>query len=186
MEEDRRKRMTPEQLRDEERRAAQGESTRRQEEDGEQAKRLKTTVAEAEEQLEYAKRKEKRKNAFAWNVYNDQTVYRSYKKREMQMVKKYGVVSNDDGPEGGAEYDPLNYADPEAYKPREDRVDALVEDLADTVRRRSEGSRLRSRHEEDDIGHINDRNKSYNDKVARSYDKYTAEIKSNLERGTAL
>ena len=37
-----------------------------------------------------------------------------------------------------------------------------------------------------DVAHINQRNKRFNEKINRTYDKQTAEIRHNLERGTAL
>jgi cupin superfamily acireductone dioxygenase involved in methionine salvage len=37
-----------------------------------------------------------------------------------------------------------------------------------------------------DVTSINDRNKRFNEKIGRNFDKHTAEIKQNLERGTAL
>jgi len=37
-----------------------------------------------------------------------------------------------------------------------------------------------------DVGHIDGRNERFNKKIGRNYDKHTAEIKQNLERGTAL
>lgn len=38
----------------------------------------------------------------------------------------------------------------------------------------------------DDISWINEKNRVFNQKIARFYDKYTKEIRENLERGTAL
>ena len=40
--------------------------------------------------------------------------------------------------------------------------------------------------EQEDVTYINQRNKRFNQKIARNYDKHTAEIRQNLERGTAL
>jgi pre-mRNA-splicing factor SYF2 len=37
-----------------------------------------------------------------------------------------------------------------------------------------------------DVSYINQRNKRFNQKISRNYDESTAEIKQNLERGTAL
>lgn len=34
--------------------------------------------------------------------------------------------------------------------------------------------------------YINERNMRFNNKMARAYDKYTAEIRANFERGTAI
>lgn len=48
-------------------------------------------------------------------------------------------------------------------------------------------SRSRKRKEvEDGISWINERNRVFNQKIARFYDKYTKEIRENFERGTAL
>lgn len=40
--------------------------------------------------------------------------------------------------------------------------------------------------EGEDVSYINKRNKRFNEKINRTYDKHTAEIRQNLERGTAL
>lgn len=52
--------------------------------------------------------------------------------------------------------------------------------------RRAKFSRRRAFDEDDDVTYINERNMHFNKKIARAYDKYTAEIKGNFERGTAL
>ena len=62
--------------------------------------------------------------------------------------------------------------------------------LADEMRRRAKKSEKRKQKEMDfeatDISSINKRNKHFNEKINRNYDKHTAEIRQNLERGTAL
>jgi len=40
--------------------------------------------------------------------------------------------------------------------------------------------------EEKNVDYINERNRKFNEKLERNYSKYTAEIKGNLDRGTAL
>tara|TARA_R110002050_G_scaffold246357_1_gene384129 strand:+ start:1179 stop:1355 length:177 start_codon:yes stop_codon:yes gene_type:complete len=52
--------------------------------------------------------------------------------------------------------------------------------------RRGKYSRRRQFYEDADITYINERNRKYNEKIARAFDEYTTEIKQNLERGTAL
>ena len=37
-----------------------------------------------------------------------------------------------------------------------------------------------------DVDYINERNKVFNEKIERNYGRYAAEIKANLERGSAL
>ena len=68
----------------------------------------------------------------------------------------------------------------------------LPEDIADLDENqdgevdRAEWSRRRTFYEEKDVTYINKRNEVYNKKIERAFDPYTAEIRANLERGTAL
>ncbi|KAH6624802.1 SYF2 splicing factor-domain-containing protein [Chaetomium sp. MPI-SDFR-AT-0129] len=75
------------------------------------------------------------------------------------------------------------------HKPEKAAVDRLVADL-----RKAEEASLRRRKErmakngEDggDVTYINEKNKQFNQKLARFYNKYTAEIRESFERGTMV
>uniref|UniRef100_A0A7S1TGY4 Pre-mRNA-splicing factor SYF2 n=1 Tax=Compsopogon caeruleus TaxID=31354 RepID=A0A7S1TGY4_9RHOD len=68
-----------------------------------------------------------------------------------------------------------------------DAVERMVAELVATQKRREKFKRRRAFDEDvEDINYINERNRRFNQKVGRSFDKYTEEIKQNLERGTAL
>ena len=54
------------------------------------------------------------------------------------------------------------------------------------IEKRAKYSRRRPFGQDNDVDYINERNMKFNKKAARYYDKYTAEIKQNLERGTAV
>ena len=54
------------------------------------------------------------------------------------------------------------------------------------IDKREKYSRRRAHLDEEDIDYINERNMKFNKKLARFYDPFTAEIKQNLERGTAI
>ena len=54
------------------------------------------------------------------------------------------------------------------------------------IEKRAKFSRRRPHYDEADIDYINERNMKFNKKLARFYDPFTAEIKNNLERGTAV
>lgn len=58
--------------------------------------------------------------------------------------------------------------------------------LSHTQEKRAKSSKRRTEYESADIDYINERNKNFNKKIKRVYDKYTTEIRQNLERGTAL
>lgn len=75
------------------------------------------------------------------------------------------------------------------HKPDKAAVDRLVADL-----RKAEEASLKRRREkmakngEDggDVTYINEKNKQFNQKLARFYNKYTAEIRESFERGTMV
>lgn len=73
-------------------------------------------------------------------------------------------------------------------KPDKDAVDRLVNDIrqAEEVRLRKRRERGRGGDEDGDVTYINEKNKQFNQKLARFYDKYTADIRESFERGTAL
>ena len=51
---------------------------------------------------------------------------------------------------------------------------------------RGKFSRRRVHMEGEAVDFINERNRHFNKKIGRFFDKYSTEIKQNLERGTAL
>lgn len=58
--------------------------------------------------------------------------------------------------------------------------------MAKQEEKKKKFSRRRTFYEEKDITYINERNRKYNQKLERNFSAYTKEIKSNLERGTAI
>ncbi|KAI0772954.1 SYF2-domain-containing protein [Trametes elegans] len=77
----------------------------------------------------------------------------------------------------------LLYAD---NKPSEDAIDKVIEKINKDVDKKKKFSRKRQNEDEGDVTYINERNRVFNKKIARYYDKYTAEIRASFERGTAL
>ncbi|KAF7590436.1 hypothetical protein BBP40_002840 [Aspergillus hancockii] len=72
-------------------------------------------------------------------------------------------------------------------KPDRAAVDKLVADM-----RKAEDARLKKRRErrggddDADVTYINEKNKQFNQKLARFYNKYTTEIRDSFERGTMI
>ena len=73
-------------------------------------------------------------------------------------------------------------------RPKRENVDRLVKDLqkAEEVRMKKRRDRLGANANDGDVTYINDKNKQFNQKLARFYDRYTGDIRESFERGTAV
>lgn len=73
-------------------------------------------------------------------------------------------------------------------RPSKEAVDRLVNDQkkADEAALRKRRERLAKNGEDADVTYINEKNKHFNQKLARFYDKYTTEIRESFERGTMI
>ena len=73
-------------------------------------------------------------------------------------------------------------------KPDKAAVDRLVNDLkkAEEVRLRKRRERMAQNGDDGDVTYINEKNKQFNQKLSRFYNKYTADIRDSFERGTAI
>ncbi|XP_023015577.2 pre-mRNA-splicing factor Syf2 [Leptinotarsa decemlineata] len=72
------------------------------------------------------------------------------------------------------------------HKDRPQAIDNLVKSVEKQIEKKSKFSRRRTHNDDADIDYINERNAKFNKKMERFYGEYTAEIKQNLERGTAV
>ncbi|KIK61354.1 hypothetical protein GYMLUDRAFT_58887 [Collybiopsis luxurians FD-317 M1] len=71
-------------------------------------------------------------------------------------------------------------------KPSEEAIDRMVSKINKDIEKKGKFHRKRLNEDEGDITYINEHNRVFNKKIARYYDKYTAEIRASFERGTAL
>ncbi|KAI0195014.1 SYF2 splicing factor-domain-containing protein [Astrocystis sublimbata] len=122
-----------------------------------------------------------------------------YEKDKMKAIEKAAasggleIIETDEGELIAVDKDGTFYstADSTTFhenKPDKAAVDRLVDDL-----KRAEDSRMRKRKErmakngdDGDITYINEKNKQFNQKLSRFYNKYTAEIRDSFERGTRI
>lgn len=102
------------------------------------------------------------------------------------------IVELDNGELVAIDRDGRFYADNDStgfveQKPKRENVDRLVADLkkADEIRMKKRKERGREENE-GDVTYINEKNKQFNLKLARFYDRYTTDIRESFERGTAI
>lgn len=118
--------------------------------------------------------KKKKNETFGWDVFNTDTLYRAYKKRLTNMPMDVMLYE-----------DQMKNPD-KAVEITEQRKHLLNADLEIQSQKRKVFSRRRAFYEEQDVSYINERNMNFNKKLQRFFGKEAADIKANLERGTAL
>lgn len=185
------------------------------EEAGEDFERKRAWDWTIDESEKWDRRKKKRavhrdNNAFKDQQQESNKVYKrqlrniapdmqGYEKQKMAAIEKAAasggldIVETEDGELIAVDKDGSFYstADTTTFaqnKPDKASVDRLVADL-----RRAEEQRLKKRKErmakngdDGDVTYINEKNKQFNQKLARFYDKYTADIRDSFERGTMI
>ncbi|KAF6230621.1 hypothetical protein HO173_011158 [Letharia columbiana] len=121
-----------------------------------------------------------------------------YEKEKAAAVQKAAlsggleIIETEDGElvavdKSGTFYSTADSTDFIENKPEKAAVDRLVNDLRKAEEVRLRKRRDRGRGEDDgDVTFINDKNKQFNQKLARFYNKYTAEIRDSFERGTMI
>ncbi|KAL2047401.1 hypothetical protein N7G274_001422 [Stereocaulon virgatum] len=121
-----------------------------------------------------------------------------YEKEKAAAVQKAAlsgglkIVETDDGElaavdKNGTFYSTADSTDFIENKPEKSAVDRLVKDLQKAEETRLKKRRDRGKGDDDgDVTFINDKNKQFNQKLARFYNKYTAEIRDSFERGTMI
>lgn len=69
---------------------------------------------------------------------------------------------------------------------QQENLERMAQELEERIKARKKFSRRRQHYEGEDVDYINDQNRLFNRKAKQAFDKYTVEIRQNLERGTAL
>lgn len=126
------------------------------------------------------------------DYYNPEGQYRNYERNLKSLHRAAGPVEEEDGTEG-ATFNPMmgGVAASGSLADQQRERDG-ARNLAKEMHRRIEKQAARQKKRKDmefeqtDVSYINQRNKRFNQKISRNFDKHTAEIKQNLERGTAL
>lgn len=145
------------------------------------------TAEKAEEIIKKREKKAKKHNPYGWEIFNQEVGYNSHKKRTKNIgvsLEEYEKLKQEKGEQLYPTADSTIYGTQEHIP--EKNLNRMVKELKEFEAKRANFSRRRAVYEEEDITYVTEKNRRFNKKLARSFDKYTAEIKQNLERGTAL
>lgn len=140
---------------------------------------MNETAEWAEVKKDKAVQKEENLATFGWKAFTAETSYKAYDKRLKKLPQRSGG-SNDE-----LEQDLWNYGQVGTTVSKRG-LEKLAQDMEEREEQRRKNSRKKLHIDSADVDYINDKNAQFNKKIKRSFDKYTVEIKQNLERGTAI
>merc|ERR1719424_2152470 len=183
VEEDRRSKLGPQGLKDEAKHKKYDQIKKEGKKETDSQKMMSTTAATAQAESEKSDKKNRNRGQYGWDVFNNEAQHRHYKKR-VRRAEEDGRVGVDEDADG-ADPDPLAYGQAAPPVPQA-KLAALADDMNEAALRNAQFSRRRTFDEDKDVTYINRRNEVFNKKIERAFDPYTAEIRQNLERGTAL
>lgn len=133
-------------------------------------------------------RSKRKKESFGWQQYNSEAAFNAYEKRLKDIPFSPEEYEKQKKEKNEQEFFPdsnnLNYG--QTGKVSEKSLQLMTDELEKTLEKRRKYSRRRAHVDDAYVTYINNRNKTFNQKISRAFDKYTVEIKQNLERGTAL
>ncbi|KAK4231518.1 putative pre-mRNA splicing protein [Podospora fimiseda] len=172
------------------------------------------TVEESEKWDKRQRKKEAHRDDVAFRDYSQlsEKVYKrqlremgapdleKYTKEKMAQIEKAAaagtleIVETEDGEMIAVDKDGTFFstADSTAFaqhKPDKAAVDRLVADLhkaEEAALKKRRDRQAKQGEDNGDVTYINEKNKQFNAKLARFYDKYTAEIRDSFERGTMV
>jgi len=161
-------------------------------------KRLKKKEAHRDDQAFQDYRQDSRK-VYKRQIGNLKPDMEGYEKEKMKAVEKAAasggleIVETDDGELVAVDKDGTFYSTADStgfveHRPPKDAVDRLVKDLqqAEDARLKKRKGRMGANGDDGDVTYINEKNKQFNQKLSRFYNKYTAEIRDSFERGTMI
>jgi hypothetical protein len=146
---------------------------------------LHMTVEASERRQQKLALKEKNLQTFGMQALVSDRQYKTYENELAKLPASRGGGGSGGGGVAAGSSDALAYGQGAVAVSAEGRA-RLSAHVAEVEEKRRQHSRRRTSLEAADVDYINGRNEAFNKKVKKSFDKYTVEIRQNLERGTAL
>lgn len=154
---------------------------------GEDFERVKARQMSAiENDMKERKKRKKKEQADTGFADYTQAQARQYNRLTKKLKPDMGAYkkSTAEWGEDDQDADSLAYGQHDAVSKA--GLERMAADVEAQIEKRAQFSRRRRHLADSDIDYINERNRVFNKKLDRFYNKYTQEIRDNLERGTAV
>lgn len=143
---------------------------------------LNDTVEQVE--MRDAKKKKGNPEAFGWDAFNQDSLYRAHDKRLKHMV--FDEEAYKDQQEQLQSGQSASMVAGFGFQPTAEAKDRLRDAMDKIIDKKKDFSRRRQFIADEDATYVNERNRHFNKKLQRAFGAYTEETRQNLERGTAL
>lgn len=149
---------------------------------------LNQTAQEAEWEAEQKRKKQDIAHTYGYNAFASDRSYRAYEKRvnklAEQNIKTQQKTAQEQAVTTALTMNPFDYGKINAGTTPE-ALERLKQDVLNQHEKREKFHKKRA-SDTADVDYINDKNARFNKKLKNAFDKYTLEIRQNLERGTAV
>lgn len=132
------------------------------------------TAADAETKALKRQQKEDAEKTFGWEAFTAEAGYRAYEKQLHKLPTNSKTA---------VEIDPLSYGKSSVSQ---SGLNRLAKEIEEKEEAKKKYRKHRMEFDATDVDGINAKNLNFNKKLKRSFDKYTVEIRQNLERGSAI
>ena len=153
---------------------------------GENYEKVRILETQADDAERWEKRKKAKTNPDQGFSGYAAATYRQYQRNTKQLKPNPEEYAQEKLKMGASFYPDVNTLGVSEHKDSKEAIDRMVDDLEKQISKRKKYSRRRAFDPDSEVDYINERNKKFNEKLERYYGRHTAEIKQNLERGTAL
>ncbi|XP_075168414.1 pre-mRNA-splicing factor Syf2 [Haematobia irritans] len=153
---------------------------------GEDYDRLKLLEVSAIDAEKIEKKKKKQNPDLGFSTFEAQTARQYNRLVKTMPARDMAKYEKQKAELGEAFYGGPNTIIHGLVKDTPSAINNMVKDLEQQIDRRKKYSRRRIYNDDADVDFINERNSKFNKKLERFYGEHTAEIKQNLERGTAI
>ena len=135
---------------------------------------MSITAADAEANVLKRQQKDDSEKTFGWEAFTAEAGYRSYEKQLHKLPTNTKTAIDSDQ---------LSYGKSTVTK---SGLNRLAKEIEEKEEAKKKYRKHRMEFDSTDVDGINAKNLHFNKKLKRSFDKYTVEIRQNLERGSAL
>ncbi|KAG2388373.1 hypothetical protein C9374_000537 [Naegleria lovaniensis] len=152
----------------------------------EKAMEIPNVTLEESEYFEKKRKRSQKKKPEGWEALNSDSLYKLHKKRIKETISQQAIEEYKSA-ERDSETNLLAYGSSLGKDISDENKEIMANELKQKIEKsKANYSRERKQNDDETVLYVNDTNKRFTKSLSKAYDKYTEDIRGNLERGTAM